>query len=105
MGAEMTASIGLNSWASFAGTADAAHVAGNMAMLEPEVNRVIHALRQNNLEVVALHHHMLGEQPRTIFLHYYGRGPATTLAQGFRAALDQLGNGKHQAHGDHKTIK
>ena len=105
MGAEMTASIGLNSWASFAGTADAAHVAGDMAMMEPEVNRVIHALRQNNLEVVALHHHMLGEQPRTIFLHYYGRGPATTLAQGFRAALDQLGKGKHLMHGDHKTIK
>lgn len=105
MGAEMTASIGLNSWAAFAGTAEAAHVAGDMAMLEGEVNPVIRALRQNNLEVVALHHHMLGEQPRTIFLHYYGRGPATTLAQGFRAALDQLGDGKHEMHRDHKTIK
>ena len=94
MGAEMTAAIGLTSWAAFAGEPDAAHIAGDIAMLEPEVNSVIRALRQSNLEVVALHHHMLGEQPRTIFLHYYGRGPAATLARGFRAALDQLGKGK-----------
>ncbi len=91
MGAEMTAAIGLNSWASFAGKQADAHVAGDIAMLEHEVNPVVKTLRQHNLEVVALHHHMLGEQPRTVFLHYYGRGVATTLAQGFRAALDQLG--------------
>lgn len=94
MGAHMTAAIGLNSWASFAGKQDAAHIAGDMAMLEGEVNNVIRALRDHNVEVVALHHHMLGEQPRTIFLHYYGRGPATELAKGFRAALDQLGQRK-----------
>ncbi|MEJ7708371.1 MAG: DUF1259 domain-containing protein [Pyrinomonadaceae bacterium] len=91
MGAEMTANIGLNTWAAFAGERDAAHIAGDVAMLEPEVNPVIRALRRNNLEVVALHHHMLGESPRIIFLHYYGRGPAATLAQGFRAALGELG--------------
>ena len=47
--------------------------------------------------VDALHfkHHMIGEDPRIIFLHYYGTGPAETLAQGFRAALDELG--KHGA--------
>ncbi|CCH52436.1 protein of unknown function LppY and LpqO [Fibrisoma limi BUZ 3] len=94
MGAEMTAAIGLNSWASFAGKQEAAHIAGDIAMLEGEVNDVVKALRKNNLEVVALHHHMLGEQPRTVFLHYYGRGPATDLAKGFRAALDVLGKGK-----------
>ena len=60
-------------------------------MLEPEVNPVIAALRKNNLEVVALHSHMLGEQPRMIFLHYHGTGDSTTLARGFRAALDELG--------------
>ena len=91
MGADMTAAIGLNSWASFAGKQADAHIAGDMAMLEGEVNNVVRALRQHNLEVVALHHHMLGEQPRTVFLHYYGRGPALDLAKGFRAALDQLG--------------
>lgn len=91
MGTEMTASIGLNSWASFAGTKERAHIAGDIAMLEEEVNPVITALRKHNLEVVALHHHMLGDDPHMIFLHYYGQGPATTLAQGFRAALNELG--------------
>ena len=94
MGAEMTAAIGLNSWAGFAGNKDNAHVAGDMAMLEGEVNPVIRALRQHKLEVVALHHHMIGDNPRMIFLHYYGRGPALALAQGFRTALNQLGKGK-----------
>ncbi|QHV94032.1 DUF1259 domain-containing protein [Spirosoma endbachense] len=93
MGAEMTAAIGLNSWASLAGQQSGAHIAGDIAMLESEVNSVVKILRKNNLEVVALHHHMLGDQPRTVFLHYYGRGPATDLARGFRAALDQLGKG------------
>jgi len=47
-------------------------------------------------DVVAVHNHMLGENPRTIFLHYYGRGAATRLATGFRAALNELGK-KHGA--------
>jgi hypothetical protein len=91
MGAEMTASIGLNSWAAFAGTPEAAHIAGDIAMLESEVNAVIRSLRSTNLEVVALHHHMLGDAPKIIFLHYYGRGEAAKLATGFRAALNELG--------------
>jgi hypothetical protein len=102
MGVELTQSIGLNSWASFAGTKDKAHIAGDIAMLEPEVNPVIRALRENNLEVVAVHNHMLGDDPRMIFLHYYGQGPATSLAQGFRAALDELGkHGKAMNHTKH----
>jgi hypothetical protein len=91
MGAEVTTAIGLNTWAAFAGDSKAAHIAGDVAMLETEVNSVIRALRKHDLEVVAVHQHMLEEQPPIIFLHYYGRGPALTLAEGFRAALDQLG--------------
>ncbi len=94
MGAEMTPSIGLNSWASFTGTMEKAHVAGDIAMLEPEVNAVMKSLRSNGIEVVALHNHMLGDNPRMIFLHYLGTGPASQLAKGFRDALDQLGKGK-----------
>ena len=91
MNTEMTAAIGLNSWAAFAGRQDDAHIAGDIAMLEHEVNPVIKTLRAHQLEVVAVHNHMLGDTPRMMFLHYYGRGPAAALAQGFRAALDQLG--------------
>ncbi|MCE7065069.1 DUF1259 domain-containing protein [Dyadobacter sp. CY326] len=101
MGAEMTAAIGLNSWASFAGNKDNAHIAGDIAMLEDEVNTVIKALRANDLEVVALHNHMFGENPRIIFLHYYGRGPAATLAKGFRSALDVLGKVPKSSHTTH----
>jgi hypothetical protein len=51
------------------------------------------ALRGHGLNVVAIHNHMIGTEPEVIFLHYWGRGPATKLAEGFRAALDQLGKG------------
>lgn len=98
MGAEMTANIGLNTWMSLAGTADATHAAGDVAMLETEVNPVIKVLRANGIEVVAVHHHMIGDNPHMVFLHYYGRGPAEKLATGFRAALNELG--KHGKGGD-----
>jgi hypothetical protein len=97
MGAEVTTAIGLNTWAAFAGESNAAHIAGDVAMLESEVNAVIRALRQHDLEVVAVHQHMLEEQPRIIFLHYYGSGPALALAEGFRAALGELGRKGTQA--------
>ncbi|MBC7654295.1 MAG: DUF1259 domain-containing protein [Oligoflexus sp.] len=91
MGAELTSAIGLNTWASFTGTMEKAHIAGDVAMLDTEVNAVIKTLRANNIEVVAVHNHMLGDEPHMIFLHYLGTGPALQLAKGFRAALDQLG--------------
>lgn len=101
MGAEMTPSIGLNSWASFAGRMERAHIAGDIAMLEHEVNSVMKSLRRNGIEVVALHNHMLDDNPRIIFLHYLGTGPAAQLAQGFRDALNQLGKEKSKVHGMH----
>ncbi|MBC6605732.1 DUF1259 domain-containing protein [Hymenobacter sp. BT188] len=105
MGTEMTAAIGLNSWAAFAGKQADAHIAGDIAMLEAEVNPVIKALRAHNLEVVAVHNHMLFDQPRMMFLHYYGRGPAIQLATGFRAALDHLGKGKSAGKGSIEGMK
>jgi hypothetical protein len=94
MGAHITKSIGLNTWAAFAGESNAAYIAGDFAMLEAEVNPVVKALRAANIEVVAVHNHMIGEQPRMMFLHYLGHGPASTLAQGFRSALNELGKHK-----------
>jgi hypothetical protein len=102
MGVEMTTNIGLNSWASFAGIQSDAHIAGDIAMLQSEVNVVIKTLRKHNLEVVAVHNHMLGDDPHMIFLHYYGRGNAAILAQGFRAALDELGKKKVKSMGGMK---
>jgi hypothetical protein len=91
MGVEMTTNIGLNTWASFAGKQDDAQIAGDIAMLPGEVNNVIKTLRKHNIEVVAVHSHMLSDDPHIIFLHYLGKGPALELAKGFRAALDELG--------------
>jgi len=91
MGAEMSSSIGLNTWAAFTGSMENAYIAGDVAMLDHEVNAVIKTLRAHNLEVVAVHNHMLGDKPHIIFLHYLGDGPALQLAKGFRAALDELG--------------
>ena len=91
MGAPITARMGLNTWAAFVGTDAEAAVAGDVAMLPSEVTPVLKVLRQNGLDVVAIHHHMLDTQPGVIFLHYWGTGPAEKLATGFKAALDQLG--------------
>jgi len=68
MGATINARMGLNTWAAFVGTNDDAAVAGDIAMLENEVNPVLKALRSNGLDVVAIHHHMINTQPMIIFL-------------------------------------
>lgn len=91
MGATINSRMGLNTWAAFVGNDRSAAVAGDIAMLENEVTPVLKALRHNGIDVVAIHHHMTGTSPTIIFLHYWGKGPADKLAQGFRAALDQLG--------------
>jgi hypothetical protein len=92
-GATINARMGLNTWAAFVGTQEDAAIAGDVAMLESEVTPVLKALRKNGLDVVAIHHHMTGDRPVVIFLHYWGRGPAEKLAAGFKAALDELGKG------------
>jgi hypothetical protein len=90
-GAVVNARMGLNTWAAFTGTDADAMVAGDIAMLEREVTPVLKALRANGIEVVAIHHHMVGVSPAVVFLHYFGTGPAATLAKGVRAAVDVLG--------------
>jgi hypothetical protein len=89
-GARIGTRMGLNTWAAFYGSDTDAMVAGDVVMLEQEVTPVLKVLRANGLSVVAMHHHMTGGTPVLIFLHYYGTGPAATLAQGVRAALTLL---------------
>jgi Domain of Unknown Function (DUF1259) len=90
-GAVINARMGLNTWAAFTGTDADAMVAGDVAMLEHEVTPVLKALREHGINVVAIHHHMTDVKPMVFFVHYYGTGPAATLAQGVRAAIDLLG--------------
>lgn len=93
-GVPVTTFMGFNTWAAWQGTAEHAAVAGDFAMLEDEVAPVIQTLVEHGIEVVAVHNHMVHEEPRIVFLHYWGVGPATELANGLRAALDRLGSGR-----------
>ena len=93
-GVTVTTFLGFNTWAAFQGSPDHAAVAGDFTMLEGEVAPVIRALVQNGIEVVAVHNHMVHEQPRIFFLHYWGVGNAEQLARGLKVALDQTGKGK-----------
>jgi hypothetical protein len=95
-GAVINARMGLNTWAAFAGTDADAMVAGDVAMLDAEVTPVLKALRANGIDVVAIHHHMIGTQPNITFLHYWGKGSAQKLATGVRAAVDQLGKARQR---------
>jgi hypothetical protein len=91
MGAPINARMGLNTWAAFTGTDTNAAVAGDIAMLESEVTPVLKALRKSGLDVVAIHHHMTGDRPVIIFLHYWGTGPAEKLASSVKTAIGELG--------------
>jgi protein-tyrosine-phosphatase len=93
-GAKINARMGLNTWAAFAGSDTDAMVAGDVAMLESEVQPVLKALRAHGIDIVAIHHHMTDVKPTVIFLHYFGTGPATKLAEGVRAAVDLLGKAR-----------
>ena len=91
MGAPINARMGLNTWAAFYGSDADAVVAGDVAMLDNEVQPVLKALRAANINVVAMHHHMIGTSPNVFFLHYWGRGPAQKLAAAVRTVVDQTG--------------
>jgi len=75
------------------GTGKAA-ITGDFVLIAKEVNPVIKALRQNGIAVTALHSHMLDEQPRLYFMHFWANDDATKLAKGLRAALDQTNSAK-----------
>jgi uncharacterized protein DUF1259 len=79
--------MGVNTWAAFAGSDEVAVVDGDFAMLESEVQGVLKALRAGGINIVAIHNHMSFENPRMVFLHYWGIGSTTQLAQTLRAAL------------------
>ena len=71
-----------------------AAITGDFVLIGEEVNPVVKALRANGIEVTAIHSHMLTEQPRLIFLHFWANGDALKLARGLRAALDKTASTK-----------
>ncbi len=87
-GCAMTKEMGVNTWASFAGTDDNAVVDGDFAVLEDELQPVLKSLRTADINIVAIHHHMTHEQPRMLFLHYWGRGSVEKLTAGLKKTMD-----------------
>jgi len=66
-----------------------AAITGDFVLLAKEVNPVLKAMRENGIEITALHSHMLDEQPRIFFMHFWANDDAQKLAKGLRAALDK----------------
>jgi hypothetical protein len=65
-----------------------AAITGDFVMTAAEVNKVIRALREHRIEVTSLHNHLLTDEPRLFFMHFWANDDAVTLARGLRAALD-----------------
>jgi hypothetical protein len=87
-GIKLAGSMGLTTWAAFSGSDDLAAVDGDFIMTAEEVQPVLRALRKAGIQVVALHNHMIGEQPAFYFTHFWGKGRAEDLAKAVRSALD-----------------
>ena len=85
-GVEVSGSMGLTTWAAFSGTDERAAVSGDFIMAAAEVQPVLRALRGGGLAIVALHHHMVGEDPPYYFVHFWGKGTATALATAVQTA-------------------
>jgi Domain of Unknown Function (DUF1259) len=89
MSLEPAAPLGMATDVNFQPTGnDRAAITGDFVLADKEVNPVIRALRSNGIEVTALHSHMLDEQPRMFFMHFWANDDAKKLAKGIRAALD-----------------
>lgn len=80
--------MGVNTWAVFAGGDDKAIIEGDFAVLEVELQGVLKSLRASGIAITTIHNHMVGESPKIVFLHYWGEGRASDLAKAFKAALD-----------------
>ena len=71
-----------------------AAITGDFVLTGDEVQGVIKALRESGIDVTAIHSHMLDEQPRLIFMHFWANDDAIKLARGIRAALDKTAKAK-----------
>jgi hypothetical protein len=96
-GIEVPPSMGLATAINFQPTGGGkAAIIGDFVMIASEVNPVIRALRENGIEATSLHSHLLMEEPRLFFMHFWANDDAVKLARGLRAALDKTNSQKPQ---------
>lgn len=90
MGVDIPPSMGVAMPLNFQPTGNGkAAITGDFILTAEEVNPVIRALRNNGITVTAIHNHMLTEEPRLFFLHFWADDDAIKLASGLRVALDK----------------
>ena len=83
--------FGFGGWVAFTKTSDGGEVMmGDLVLLQEEVNPVMSALLDNGIEVTALHNHMINDEPRLFFMHFWANDDAGKLAQGLKAALSHV---------------
>ena len=91
MGEEIPPSMGVATAINFQPTGEGkAAITGDFVLREAEVAQVMRALRSNGIAITALHSHMVGEEPRLYFMHFWANDDAVRLARGLRAALDAV---------------
>jgi hypothetical protein len=90
MGAAIPGSMGMNTPLNFQLDGKNAAINGDFMLLAAELNPVIKILRANGIEVA--HNHMLDDEPRLIFMHFWAHGDAVDLAKGLKAALMRIGS-------------
>jgi hypothetical protein len=94
-GMEVPSSMGTATALNFQPTGNGrAAITGDFVLLANEVNPVLKTLRDNGIEVTALHSHMLNDQPHLFFMHFWANDDAVRLARGLRAALDKTASRK-----------
>ena len=86
-GVKLDNAMGVNTWMAFAGSDENALVDGDFAVTEDELQSALKAICVGGINIVAIHSHMTHEQPRILFFHYWGRGPAKKLAEAIEGAL------------------
>lgn len=97
-GVTVAGSMGLTTWAAFSGSDASASVDGDFIMTAEEVQPVLQALRKSKLHIVALHNHMIGEQPAFYFTHFWGKGSTRELAEGIKSALEVQKGAQAKGH-------
>jgi len=97
-GVKVGGSMGLTTWAAFSGSDERAAVDGDFIMTAEEVQPVLRALRHSGFHIVALHNHMIGEQPAFYFTHFWSKGSTEELAKGLKAARDAQAKAGKKGH-------
>jgi hypothetical protein len=90
-GVTLKPAFALGSWVSFKEVADGAIAMGDLVLLDSEVSRVMSRLQESGIEQTAIHHHLLRESPRIVYMHVHAHGDPVKIAEGLKAAVALTG--------------